>query len=211
MSASAPPGPFGTDSHPGPLRRGSGSPRRHAAAERGGHSPPSQPGKTQHHQSLRREDEISLFTPNVRAFIEAVAWAEGGQYDLKFGRVKGRKNDPWRFSDFSTHPGVGKGGSITAAGMYQINESTWREAGGNIGLHDFSPGTQDLLAVEILRGLNVIPAIQSGDVPTALSAASKRWAALPQGPGLGNRYPPQPFKTYEAFLARYKHNGGTTP
>lgn len=99
MSASAPPGPFGTDSHPGPLRRGSGAPRRHAAAETGGHSPPSTPATMQQHQSLLREDEISLATPNVRAFIEAIAWAEGGQYDLKFGGVKGRKNDPWPFSD----------------------------------------------------------------------------------------------------------------
>jgi len=210
MSASAPHGPFGTDSHARPLRSNSGSHARHTAPGSLGQSPPPKPATIQQ-WSLLREDELSLAIPNVRAFIEAIAWAEGGEYDLKFGGVKGRKNDPWRFSDFSTHPGAGKGGSITAAGMYQINDITWREAGGNIGLHDFSPRTQDLLAVEILRGLNVIPAIQSGDLPTALSAASKRWAALPQGPGLGNRYPPQPFKTYEAFLARYKHNGGTTP
>jgi hypothetical protein len=93
MSASAPPGPFGTDSHPGPLRRSSGVPGT------GGQSPPSQHATIQQRQRLLREDELSLATPNVRAFIEAVAWAEGGRYDLKFGGVKGRKNDPWPFSD----------------------------------------------------------------------------------------------------------------
>lgn len=53
------------------------------------------------------ENEALLNDPNVAAFLKAVAEAEGGGYDFKYGAFKGRKNDPWRFSDFSTHPGAG--------------------------------------------------------------------------------------------------------
>ena len=211
MSASAPPGALGSDSHRGPKRRGAPAATRHCAPGPTCSTRLPKPSAAEQMANLLHEDQASLATPNVRAFIRAIAMAEGGDYNLKFGGVKGRKNDPWSFSDYSTHPGAGKGGSITAAGMYQINEGTWRESGGKIGLHDFSPGTQDLLAVEILRELHVIQAIKEGDLATALSAASRRWAALPQGPGLGNRYPPQPFKSYDEFLACYKENGGTTP
>ncbi|MGF6651088.1 muramidase (phage lysozyme) [Paraburkholderia youngii] len=50
-----------------------------------------------------------------------------------------------------------------------------------IELKDFSPHTQDILAIEILRSIGVIGSVKSGDIKTALSAASRRWAALPQG------------------------------
>lgn len=145
---------------------------------------------------------------NIKAFIDAIATAEGGDYNLKYGGVKGKKNDKWRFSDFSTHPGAGSDGKTTAAGMYQINIATWEEMGRKMGLTDFSPNTQDLLAVEILRTIGVIDDIQKGDISTALSASSRRWAALPQGPGKTGRYP-QPYVKYELFEAAYLRNGGT--
>jgi muramidase (phage lysozyme) len=85
------------------------------------------------------DNEALLADPNVAAFLKAVAEAEGGGYDFKYGAFKGKKNDPWRFSDFSTHPGPGYGGTTTAAGMYQINIPTWRQHGGRMGLSDFSP------------------------------------------------------------------------
>lgn len=153
------------------------------------------------------ENKEHLKNINVKAFIGAIAAAEGGDYDLKYGGVKGKKNDRWKFSDFSTHPGVGIDGITTAAGMYQINKDTWKEMSSKMGLTDFSPETQDLLAVEILRTIGVIDDIVAGDISPALSAASRRWAALPQGPGKAGRYP-QPYMKYEAFENTYKGNGG---
>lgn len=154
------------------------------------------------------ENRKYLADPNVKAFIGAISQAEGGDYDLKYGGVKGKKKDPWKFSDFSTHPGVGADGVTTAAGMYQINKKTWKEMGDKMGLADFSPGTQDLLAVEILRTIGVVDKIKDGDIASALSAASNRWAALPQGPGKPGRYK-QPFVSYEDFAGSYKKLGGT--
>lgn len=154
------------------------------------------------------ENRNLLADRNVSAFLKAIAEAEGGGYDFKYGAIKGKRNDPWRFSDFSTHPGPGFGGSTTAAGMYQITIATWRQHGGKMGLTDFSPSTQDLIAVEILRSLRVIDNIKSGDIPGAIGPAARTWAALPMGPGLGNAHPPQPFVKYEDFFHNYQAAGG---
>lgn len=153
------------------------------------------------------ENQKYLKNTNVKAFISAIAAAEGGDYNLKYGGVVGKKNDKWKFTDFSSHPGAGSDGRTTAAGMYQINRATWQEMGKKMGLTDFSPSTQDLLAVEILRTIGAIDSIGAGDIETALSKASRRWAALPQGPGKTGRYP-QPYMEYDDYVAAYKKNGG---
>lgn len=161
-------------------------------------------------QSTRlAENEELLADRNVAAFIKAIAVAEGGGYDFKYGAVKGKRNDPWRFSDYSTHPGPGRGGSTTAAGMYQINRVTWQDHGGKMGLTDFSPKTQDLIAVEMLRAIGVIEKIKAGDVAGAMPPAAVKWAALPKGPGLNSARSDQPFMAYEEFFRHYQAAGGT--
>jgi muramidase (phage lysozyme) len=154
------------------------------------------------------ENEALLADPDVSAFLKAIAEAEGGGYDFKYGAVKGKRNDPWRFSDFSTHPGPGFGGVTTAAGMYQITIDTWHQHGGRMGLSDFSPKTQDLIAVELLRSINVIDKIKSGDIAAAVGPTSIKWAAVAMGPGQGGRHTNQPFVKYDTFLATYQANGG---
>jgi len=155
------------------------------------------------------ENEALLADRNVAAFLNAIAEAEGGGYDFKYGAVKGKRNDPWRFSDYSTHPGPGVGGRTTAAGMYQITVDTWRNHGGKMGLTDFSPKTQDLLAVEILRSKGVIEKIKAGDIADAIGPAATIWAALPMGPGMSNAYAPQPYVKYDDFFRTYQAAGGT--
>jgi muramidase (phage lysozyme) len=155
------------------------------------------------------ENRALLRHPNMQAFLKAIALAEGGGYDFRYGAVHGRRNDPWRFSDYSTHPGAGRGGKVTAAGMYQITRPTWREMGARMGLSDFSPETQDLAAVEILRTIGADADILRGDLEAALDKASRRWAALPRGKGRTGRYPPQPSIAFDTFAAHYRTAGGT--
>ena len=155
------------------------------------------------------ENNDYLNNANIRAFLKAIADAEGGGYDFKYGAVKGKRNDPWRFSDYSTHPGPGFGGVTTAAGMYQINKVTWQDHGERrMGLTDFTPETQDLIAVSMLRGLGAIEKIKTGDIEAGLSLASKQWAALPMGRGQAGRHN-QPYVQFEQFEAAYKAAGGT--
>lgn len=156
------------------------------------------------------ENREHLKNANIQAFLKAIADAEGGGYDFKYGAVKGKKNDPWRFSDYSTHPGPGSGGVTTASGMYQINKATWQNHGVlRMGLTDFTPETQDLIAVSMLQGLGVIDKIKEGDIEAGVSQASKPWAALPEGPGKPGRHN-QPYVEFEHFEAAYKAAGGTT-
>lgn len=161
-------------------------------------------------QAVRREqNEDYLKNANVKAFLETIMWAEGGGYDFKYGAVAGRKNDKWRFSDYSTHPGPGSDGKTTAAGAYQITKATWEDHGVKMmGLTDFSPHTQDLVAVDKLRRMKVIDAVVDGDFQKAMKGASQPWAALAQGPEMENRYPGQPYKSYAATLEKYKEFGG---
>ena len=102
----------------------------------------------------------------------------------------------------STHPGAGKDG-FSAAGEYQMTIGTWRGLTRTLGLSDFSPGTQDLMGVQLLRESGASGSLLNNDLPGALSAASHTWAALPQGPGLGTRYPPQPYMTFDNFKTNF--------
>lgn len=161
-------------------------------------------------KAVRREqNEKYLENSNVKAFLGMITWAEGGGYDFKYGAVSGRKNDKWRFSDYSTHPGCGIDGHTTAAGAYQITVDTWKDHGVKaMGLSDFSHKTQDLIAVDKLRRLKVIDSLVEGDIAAVMKGASYPWAALPMGPGQGNRYPKQPYKAYEDCLEKFEQLGG---
>jgi muramidase (phage lysozyme) len=155
------------------------------------------------------ENKEYLKNANVQAFLKAIADAEGGGYDFKYGAVKAKRKDPWRFVDYSTHPGTGYDGVTTAAGMYQINRATWQDHGeSRMGLTDFTPETQDLIAVSILRGHGVIDKIKDGDIEAGVSQASKPWAALPMGRGQAGRHD-QPHVTFERFETAYKAAGGS--
>lgn len=157
------------------------------------------------------ENRRHLENSNVRAFLKAIADAEGGGYDFKYGAVKGRKKDPWRFIDYSTHPGPGHGGVTTAAGMYQINKITWLDHGERrMGLTDFTPETQDLIAVSMLSSLGVIEQVKAGDIEAGLARASRQWAALPEGRGKAGRHN-QPHVSYEHFESVYHAAGGVSP
>lgn len=159
-------------------------------------------------EALLAENEEHLSHPNVAAFLKAIAAAEGGGYDFRYGALKGRSDDRWRFTDMSTHPGPGIGGRSTAAGMYQITRPTWQHHGAKLGLRDFSPRTQDLIAVEILRSLGIIDAIKQGAIAEVMPKVARIWAALPKGPGQRNHYPPQRYVSFDTFLSAYRAAGG---
>lgn len=115
------------------------------------------------------------------------------------------------FTDFSDHPvitgekvgvslpaamcvaaGYSDGVCVsTAAGAYQITKPTWNllRAAGSWGprLDDFSSDSQDEAARRLLSQIGALQALLAGDVPTAVTKASTKWASLPgskaaQGP-----------------------------
>jgi muramidase (phage lysozyme) len=116
-----------------------------------------------------------LRDPKVRAFLDTIAWAEGGDYDILFG---GR-----RFTNYARFP-TPRG----AAGRYQFLPSTYNEVSPKLGLSDFSPHTQDLLAVQNLVDRGIINQVVAGNLDGALAGASRIWASLPQSPTQGGYY-----------------------
>ena len=120
--------------------------------------------------------------PNVRRYLDALAAAEGADYNVAFGGAT--------FSDFSDHPRIskeftqtdGKKNRSSAAGRYQFMPDTWDDVAGVLGLKDFSPRSQDIAAVELLRRSGSLDAVLQGDYTTAMAKDNKTWASLPGSP-----------------------------
>lgn len=114
-------------------------------------------------------------TDNIRRFLNLLARAEGGDYDVIVGGKK--------FSDFSRHPGVvgvrTVDGPSTAAGRYQITKSTYDDFAPKLGITDFSPESQDKIALAIIQRQGALDDVRSGRFEQAINKLGGRWASLP--------------------------------
>lgn len=72
----------------------------------------------------------------------------------------------------------------SAAGRYQFIRGTWDGVAKKLGLKDFSPRSQDLAAVELIRQRGGLVHIIEGRFDLAVQACRKEWASLP-GAGYG--------------------------
>jgi muramidase (phage lysozyme) len=139
-----------------------------------------------------------LKNPNVRAFLNTISWAEGADYDSLYGDLlKGRRIT---FSDYSRFP---VRGTASFSGRYQIKDTTYDGLSVKLGLTDFSPHTQDLMAAELLVEKGVMKQLLAGDLNHVLPQVSHVWSSLSQGKGKRNYYPPQPYKTYEQIQSHF--------
>lgn len=169
----------------------------------------------------RAQDMSNIATTdsNVRAFLEAIARAEGTT----------QRSDPYRvcfayrhtIRSFSDHPailgewkgeplpdnqcraaGFSPGCVSTAAGKYQITRSTWRKLKARLALPDFSPASQDAAAVELLRESGALEHAQAGRFELAVARARRIWASLP---GAGYE---QPERSLAWLADQYVDAGG---
>jgi muramidase (phage lysozyme) len=149
---------------------------------------------------MSRDLAALLDHPNVRRYLDLIAQAEG----------TARHADPYRVAfggsvipDLSKHPGVarsfkqtdGKTNATTAAGKYQFLRATWNDVAGTLGLSDFSPQSQDLGALELMRRSGSLDDVLRGDYASAVRKDGRTWASLPSSPY------PQP-KRSDAFIAQ---------
>ena len=136
-----------------------------------------------------------LREPKVRAFLDTIAWAEGADYDVQFG---GR-----RFADYSRFPSTGG-----AAGRYQFLRSTYDELSPKLGVTDFTPRSQDLMAVQYMIDRGIINQVVAGNLEGSLPAGSHIWASLPENPTARGyydkpQYGNQKARPYADLRARY--------
>lgn len=112
---------------------------------------------------------------NTRKFLDFLSKAEGADYNT----ITGGK----RFNDFSQHPDVvgmvTKQGPSTAAGRYQITKSTYDDIAPKLGITDFSPESQDRIALELIKRNGALQYVQDGDYQNAIKRLGGTWASLP--------------------------------
>lgn len=152
-------------------------------------------------------------TPEL-SLLGAIAWSEGTStspitqndgYDIIVSGVDG----PHSFSDYSDHPFADGRPSIvvrrvpllisSASGRYQLELHWWEAYRVMLNLPDFSPASQDAVAIQQIRERGGLEMLTAGDVAKAIGACSEIWASLPGAP-YG-----QPVKTMDEVLAKYQN------
>lgn len=132
-----------------------------------------------------------VITPNLRAFLNMIAHSEIGPallaasdngYNVLVGSTPSR---PLLFASYADHPMIyNKQYNSTAAGRYQLLGRYWRSYKQLLHLHDFSPASQDAVALQQIGECGAIPAIEAGHFEDAVHCVARIWASLP-GAGYG--------------------------
>lgn len=134
--------------------------------------------------------------PNVKAFLDMLAWSEGTStsrytrnngYDVVVGGI----NSPNTFSSYADHPAVlvtvnRAGLQSTAAGRYQLLNRYWKPYKEQLKLKDFSPASQDAVAIQQIKERRALDDIEAGRIEQAIMKCSNIWASLP-GNGYGQK------------------------
>ncbi len=99
---------------------------------------------------------------------------------------------------------MGKKQESSAAGAYQILWRTYVELCANYGFKDFTPRTQDLMALALFDQIGVLHAIRDGKMlqPEVMDKLNNIWASLPL-----SEYG-QPTKSIELVTDTYIKAGG---
>ncbi|HDR9118961.1 TPA: glycoside hydrolase family 104 protein [Burkholderia vietnamiensis] len=107
------------------------------------------------------------------------------------------------FPSYAKHPGIYNAElNSTAAGRYQLLSRYYAPYAQLLKLNDFSPLSQDLIAIQQIRERRALPLIAAGQLSAAIKACSNIWASLP-----GNDYG-QRQNELAMLTAAYKAAGG---
>lgn len=107
---------------------------------------------------------------NTRAFLDMISYAEGApRYNILFGGGS--------FSSYRDHPRQVIQGS-SASGRYQILRATYDDARSAIGVTDFTPQSQDRIAVWLINRDNALDEIRSGNINAAIELTDETWTSF---------------------------------
>ncbi|PAX51319.1 glycoside hydrolase family 24 protein [Brunnivagina elsteri] len=125
----------------------------------------------------------SKYSPRMQAFLATIRWAETGNSGTESYRKLVFNGT---FNNFSTHPLQKQCAPIngrqicsTAAGAYQMLDKSWWDLQPKLKLPDFSPVSQDRMAVEYIRRNSAIKNVESGNFDKAACKVGKIWASFP--------------------------------
>jgi len=152
----------------------------------------------------------------LKAFLDLIAWSEGTStssvtrndgYDVIVSGIHG----PSILTDYTDHP-FAHGGSVqwklnppefsTAAGRYQVLAHYFEVYKSQLHLPDFSPASQDAVALQQMKERKAITLVESGAIEEAIKACSNIWASFPGNIyGQGGKSMASLVSKYEEFLA----------
>jgi muramidase (phage lysozyme) len=151
--------------------------------------------------------------PNRRAFLDMIAYSEIGPellavsdngYNVVVGSTAAH---PDLFDSYADHPRariwIPKYKIYsTAAGRYQLLSRYFDAYRDLLNLPDFSPASQDAIALQQIKEQRALALIDSGDFDAAVDRVSNIWASLP-----GSLYG-QHTNNINSLRAEYVRRGG---
>lgn len=142
---------------------------------------------------------------NVNAFLDTIAFSEIGSamltltdsddgYRVIVGSTPARMILTYSYTQHPRIVVTSPYGKTDAAGRYQvmagiqgaIKTDTWDWASKAAGAVDFSPESQDLVAVYLIDRRGGLDLIKAGQFADAIAKCAKEWASLPSS-GYGQR------------------------
>lgn len=152
---------------------------------------------------------VSQVGKEVCAFLDMLAVSEltaaviagsDNGYNVLVGSVPGKI---LTFASYASHPAIlNKKLDSTAAGRYQLLARYWAPYCKILGLHDFSPLSQDLIAIAQIKERGAYQQIQRGQIAAAIASVNHIWASLPGSP-YGQRT-----NDLDMLLDVYRQHGG---
>lgn len=144
---------------------------------------------------------------NRKAFLDMIAWSEIGP------RLLAKSDNGYNvivggglFEGYMDHPRikvkVREGLYSTAAGRYQLLARYFDPYREMLGLPDFSPDSQDKIALQQIKECKALSDIDNGKIESAIKKCSRIWASFP-GAGYG-----QPENAITKLLDAYVKAGG---
>ncbi len=128
-------------------------------------------------------------TPNQQAFLDMIATSELGTQllagsDDGYNVIVGSTSShPDLFHDYADHPrklvNLGHGLESSAAGRYQILAHIFDYYKKTLNLSDFSPSSQDVIALQLIRERHALDDVEAGNFANAVAKCSSAWASLP--------------------------------
>ena len=144
-------------------------------------------------------------SPNLQAFLDMIAVSEGtaGKGDNGYNVIVGGA----LFESYDDHPRklvwLRPGLASTAAGRYQLLKRYYDAYKKQLNLPNFSPLSQDLIAIQQIRERGALEYIEKGYINVAIDKVKNIWASLP-GAGYG-----QHENKLDKLITAYKDAGGT--
>lgn len=150
---------------------------------------------------------MSKTAGNVGAFLDMLGWSEGttrvAGSDDGYNVLVGGK----LFHSYDDHPRESvylKNLNIfsTAAGRYQLLARYYNHYRDQLGLKDFSPESQDAIAIQQIKECGAYGWAERGDLDYAIPKVRNIWASLPDA---GYK---QHENTHEQLVAAFLSAGG---